>query len=334
MNDDDLLQALGELARERASDAVNRPDVWSRLARGELSARELSELEARAAGDAPLALSLRAYRPLSDEARERIVDALGASLPQRRGDAAPPPGPGASAAPSPAGPLAAAAPSPAGPLAAAAPSPAGPRATAPTPAGPLAATPTPSAPVSKVVSLGAKRDAMRRRLVRVASPLAAMLTAAAALWALVLRPAGRPEFAALPSYELVARGGLKQTRGAGDPADAGPLRLSVGSELDLTLRPATRVEGPLGLRAFVLQGGEVRPWPAPVEIAPTGALRVHGPADQLLAGLKGPVELRLVVGRVEALGDGDDARQKALSIAGVGPGWQTLNYKVELVGAP
>ncbi|HEU4404202.1 MAG TPA: hypothetical protein VFS43_02765 [Polyangiaceae bacterium] len=324
MNDEDLLRALGELARERERDAARRPDVWSRLAHGELSAPELDELEARAAADPTLDRPLRAYRPLSGDARDRIFEALSAALPARAA-ATPAEAPAAAATPAKA-PTAAATPAEA-PAAAKAPATAPPAAApGPAPAGEA----SPPAPAAEIVSLDA-----RRRLRRIVSPLTGVLLAAAALWVLVLRPPERPDVAPLPSYEIVARGGLKQTRGANDaPSPPGAMRLSPSSELDLALRPATKVEGPLALRAFVAQGDKVRPLSVPVEIAPTGALRVHGAAGELLAGVKGPAELRLVVGREGALGEGDELRKKALSAEGSGPGWRTLRYEVELVDTP
>lgn len=306
MNDEDLLQALGELARDRERDAMRRPDVWSRLAHGELSARELSELEARAATDPPIELSLRAYRPLSNETRDRIFDALSATLPARTEPA----------------------------LAGGAEDALVERAVAALTEGaePTKAPTPPSAAPAEVVSLDA-----RRRLLRIVTPLTGVLMAAAALWVLVVRPPDQTtqnDLAPLPSYEITARGGLKSTRGVDDVKPKGVLRLAPGSELDLALRPATKVEGPLALRAFVAQGGEVRPLTVPVEAAPTGALRVRGPVNELFAGLKGQVELRFVIGRAEALGEGAKARAKAVSTEGSGPGWQTLHYTVELVDAP
>ena len=65
-----------------------------------------------------------------------------------------------------------------------------------------------------------------------------------------------------------------------------------------------------------------------------GQLRVHGPVSELLSGIKGPAELRFVIGRADALGEGNAPKQKALSVEKSGPGWQTLRYAVELVDAP
>ncbi|MCU0681123.1 MAG: hypothetical protein MUF34_02465 [Polyangiaceae bacterium] len=334
------------MAREREADAM-RPDLWSRLAQGELAALELSALEARAATDPPLELSLRAYRPLSGEVRERIVDALSASLSSFQAAPGAPQTP-ATTAEAPAGRLSATtAEAAAGRLSATTAEAFAERASATTTeafAERASATTTeafaertsatPPASVSKVVSLDA-----RRRLLRTATPVAVALSAAAALL-LVLRSPERPEVATfadlapLPAYDLSVRGGLKQTRGVEEPTAQRPLRLAPSSELDLTLRPATRVEGPLALRTFVVQQGKVQPWAAPVEIAPTGALRVHGAAAKLLPGLEGVVELRLVVGRAEVLGEGSDLQAKAMAPSGSGPGWQTLRYNVELVKEP
>lgn len=366
MNDDDLLRALGALARER--DAAP-PDVWARLARGELPAAELAELEAGAAADEALSLSLRAHRPLSGEARERIVDALSAVLPaptigapnvpaaeQRSPSTARPlpptpdvlsPGvsppsfeattngapPSSDVLPSNGAPPSssdvlpsseAVAPSHEAPSSEAAAS----NAAAPSSRGAASNAAAPSSPgaPSNVTSL----DSRRRRFALVASPLVAAFAAAAALWLFVINPPAGPDLAPLPSYELEARGGVKTTRGPDEPATA-TLRLAPGSEVDLVLRPTTRAEGPLGARAFGVQGATVRPWSVPLEVAPTGAMRLRGPTDSLVAGFTGEFELRVLVGRTEAFGSDVDVREKVLGREGAGRGWQVLRVPVELV---
>jgi hypothetical protein len=73
MNSDDLLGALGRVAREEAEAEDPR---WERLARGELTAAEEAELRKQAETDPEIAMRYEAYRPLDREARERIVARL------------------------------------------------------------------------------------------------------------------------------------------------------------------------------------------------------------------------------------------------------------------
>lgn len=73
MTDEELLAQLGQLAK-RQDDAEDAQ--WDALARGELDASALSELEARAADDPEVALRLQLFRPVDDGAKARILEAL------------------------------------------------------------------------------------------------------------------------------------------------------------------------------------------------------------------------------------------------------------------
>lgn len=71
MNSDDLLNELAKRKREEDSSADN--PRWEKLARGDLSPAEEAELRTLAAKNPEVALLYEAYRPLSAEAKEKIV---------------------------------------------------------------------------------------------------------------------------------------------------------------------------------------------------------------------------------------------------------------------
>jgi hypothetical protein len=73
MKKPDALQHLGALARDQEAEVDPR---WDALARGELSAEELAELERQAEADPEIALRLELFRPLSNEARDRIANSV------------------------------------------------------------------------------------------------------------------------------------------------------------------------------------------------------------------------------------------------------------------
>ncbi len=128
------------------------------------------------------------------------------------------------------------------------------------------------------------------------------LGAAAAAWMMWRAPA-------LPAYALALEGGDAPLRGA--PAAAGPGRVTLArdSRLELVLRPATPVEGAVQARIY-LAGDPPVPLDAAVEVAPSGAVRWSGTAEQLVGARTGEVDLLVVVGRPAALpAPGELARQ-------------------------
>ncbi|HJL36060.1 MAG TPA: hypothetical protein RMG95_10285, partial [Polyangiaceae bacterium LLY-WYZ-15_(1-7)] len=122
-------------------------------------------------------------------------------------------------------------------------------------------------PAEAPANLAARRR-RRRALVAFGGALAA-----AAIALLVLFPRG----AALPGYQLERLGGDASTRSSADaPARYGPT-----DRLEIRLRPETRVDAPVHAAAFV----DGRRWDAPLEVSATGAVRVVGPAGELLPDL-------------------------------------------------
>jgi hypothetical protein len=107
-------------------------------------------------------------------------------------------------------------------------------------------------------------------------------------------------------------------------------RVGAGTELVVVARPAVDVEGEIGARAFIVQGGQVRETEARAQVAASGSveLRVR-PADGA-QGATGPASLRIVVGRpgtIRAV-TGADAQQAA----DAGPDARWLTVPLELLG--
>jgi hypothetical protein len=77
MNDDDLLHALaGEVREERDRERARLDERWDRLAAGELSAAGEAELRALAAESAAAREAYEAFRPLGEDFRKRVVQAI------------------------------------------------------------------------------------------------------------------------------------------------------------------------------------------------------------------------------------------------------------------
>ena len=137
------------------------------------------------------------------------------------------------------------------------------------------------APRAAAVTPLAPRRSRRRAWLAVALPVAA-----AAGLLLVARPwlDSGGSLPALPTYEVSARGGMKELR-QGEPespgaagATARPERVRPQTELVVGCRPATAVEGPVAARAFVFRdgaAGSAAEVVTQVQTAPTGALEIR-----------------------------------------------------------
>jgi hypothetical protein len=130
---------------------------------------------------------------------------------------------------------------------------------------------------------------------------------AAAVYVLAIR-----EPASLPGYELSVSGGEQELRSL-EKAPAETHRLGPGSRLSIVLRPATRVGGPLAVRALALpeRGGAARVWDPPAEISPDGAARLQITRESLGEFPPGPCELVFAIGRPGALPNGAPAMTEA-----------------------
>ena len=76
MNEDDLLQELGKLAREQSGSGRLLDERWDRLAAGTLSAEEERELRLLAETSEPARLAFEAFRPLGEGFHGGVVRAI------------------------------------------------------------------------------------------------------------------------------------------------------------------------------------------------------------------------------------------------------------------
>jgi hypothetical protein len=150
-----------------------------------------------------------------------------------------------------------------------------------------------------------------------------------ALW---LRPL--PPDPALPPYAITASGGVREQRGTAAPtgrdATAAALqRVRPESELVVTLRPESAVEGSVAARAFLVQGAEVTDVPAPTRVAPSGAVELRLRGADLVGQRRGPAVLNVLVGRPRAVAA---ATPRALESVTSSPGVRVLTVPVDLDG--
>ncbi|WP_437941042.1 hypothetical protein [Sorangium sp. So ce341] len=306
--DEELLKALASAAR--AEDRASDPR-WSARVHGALAQGEVDALEALAQRSAEDREAWEASRPLDGEARARIADMILAGL-QANGAERGAPAASAGGAAASAGAPAASAPR-AEPTGAPRAEPTG-APLAETTAAPRSAASSQAAPAGRVIPLAAAPG--RRRWLAAAAVLAA-----AAAWVLVARlgpglheggATGDPGALALleapapvPDYAVSIAGGEAGQRSAnGDAVAPGTARLGPGSRLEIALRPATRVEGPVAVRAFLLAGDKALPWDVRPEVSAQGAARIAGDTEALFRGVpEGEWEIAIAIGRPEALPD-------------------------------
>lgn len=183
---------------------------------------------------------------------------------------------------------------------------------------PPAESPEPAEPSEPVTPErgGARVLAFPRRAVFVG--LGVALAAAAAAVFFLVRPATPP----LPDFTASVSGGQHIVRGAGA---AETPTLGPDDRLDIVLTPAVPVEGEVVVVGFVVEpDGAVRPWKAPTEISPDGAVRIAGTGRALGLIDDGParaVTLRLLVGRPGADAPVDHATERP---------WQAFDIAVRL----
>lgn len=283
MNDDDLLKALARVAREqdRASDPR-----WSARALGTLAAGERDALEAEAQRTPEDREAWEASRPLDGEARARIADRILAGLQASAGER------GAETA---------------GAAAAAGTTAASAEAAGPPPPGQHTA----AARGGEVLPLPRKpgRAPWRTAATALAAAAAAVLVVRLSLEGDKHHPRGLLDdpgalaMLPVPAYAMTLAGGEVSERSASSGADA-TARLGPGSRLEITLRPATRVDGPVAVRAFLIQGETARPWDVHADLSEQGAARIEGDTETLFPGVpEGEWEIALAIGRPAALPD-------------------------------
>ncbi|WP_437600918.1 hypothetical protein [Sorangium sp. So ce590] len=161
-------------------------------------------------------------------------------------------------------------------------------------AGALAPRPGPVGPELVVERRSAPRARAR---VRTAVGVAGWVVSAALVSLLALRPAPfAPGAAPLPDYTIATTlGGGPQQR---DREPGAPPHVGRGARLTIALSPGARVHAPVAVRAFLLQGGNTRPWPVEIELDGGGGARVSGTREALFRDVAaGPCEVVFVLGQ-------------------------------------
>lgn len=130
-------------------------------------------------------------------------------------------------------------------------------------------------------------------------PLASVVLLA--LFTLSLAGALRPPWGQLPCYQIEIQEDGHAQPGHRSSANRAEVALRLTSLLTLTLRPEQQVQGELALRVFLLEQGQVRPYPLHLHAAGTGTLRLRLPITAL-PDLATPGEhaLLFVLGRPSA----------------------------------
>lgn len=101
---------------------------------------------------------------------------------------------------------------------------------------------------------------------------------------------------ALPDYRLTAGAGEQTFRADPEaPAADGRARYTTGSRVQLVARPASDVPDPVVARVYVRQGGQTTRLDPPVQVSPTGAVRLDAVAGETLPLPEGEGELILLV---------------------------------------
>lgn len=104
------------------------------------------------------------------------------------------------------------------------------------------------------------------------------------------------ELAPLPKYSLSMSAGAMELRGEPVPSDSVP-SFAPGTSVDLVLRPATALEGPVAWRGFLVQGERWSAWAPQAELDRSGAIRIAGRASSLFPESPGERTLVIVLAR-------------------------------------
>ena len=132
-----------------------------------------------------------------------------------------------------------------------------------------------------------------------AAMVVGLVSTLAAAAGLLLFLSTRPRLDPVPGYSLMTVGGESSVRSEGP---RGIPTLVPGSRLEVQLRPATRVTGPVVVRGALMRGDEVRLWTPPVQTDEAGAVRIAGTRETLFPGVPdGTWDVVLIVGRQGAM---------------------------------
>lgn len=152
----------------------------------------------------------------------------------------------------------------------------------------------------------------RTRRIGLALRAAGTAAAVAAVLALSFHRTDDP----LSSYTMTVAGAEQLVRSVTVPL-SNVTRFGPNARVEILLRPATAVHDPVGVRAFLVQGGRPWAWSPPLEIAKGGAVRIAGDVAALFAGIPdGRWTLAIAVGRPDTLPNADAVTQGLSALEG------------------
>lgn len=126
------------------------------------------------------------------------------------------------------------------------------------------------------------------------APAALGIAAAAAVALFVF---GRGGESSVPEYAMTVTGGDKEVRSMHAPS---LLKLSPGSRFEVLLRPAHPTKD-IAVRSFLVKAGAAKPWEAPLEVSPAGAVRIAGETSKLFPGGPGEYGVLVLIGEPRRL---------------------------------
>jgi hypothetical protein len=112
---------------------------------------------------------------------------------------------------------------------------------------------------------------------------------------------------ALPAYEVLASGGLAEQRGLRTVQTEGPgvvsreQKVDGKTELVIVARPATAVQGPVAVRAFLVRETSVQEIDPRVELAPSGSAQLRVRLGDRAREAHGRAALKILVGEPAAV---------------------------------
>ncbi|HTN88000.1 MAG TPA: hypothetical protein VL242_30175 [Sorangium sp.] len=149
-----------------------------------------------------------------------------------------------------------------------------------------------------------ERRTSRRDRARALMSAAGWVAAGTLVSLLALRPAPfAPGAAPLPEYTIATTLGDGPQQGDREPrAPANVAHVGRGARLTIALAPGARVPAPVDVKAFLLQGGQARPWPVAIDLDRTGGARVSGTREALFKDVAaGAWEVVFVIGEPGSL---------------------------------
>ncbi|WP_437735215.1 hypothetical protein [Sorangium sp. So ce1335] len=178
---------------------------------------------------------------------------------------------------------------------------------APDDAGVLVPRARPAGPELRV-----ERRTSRRSQARAIAGMAGWAAAAALVSLLALRPAPfAPGAAPLPGYTVATTLGDGPHHGDREPGAsrhvahvAHVAHVGRGARLTIALAPGGRVHAPVDVKAFLVQGGNARPWPVAIDLDERGGARISGTREELFKDVAaGAWEVVFVIGQPGSLPD-------------------------------